>query len=100
MSIGPENLIPLQKDNDGRSPIPDITGEELRNHIINLRQDMKEIKVALKGNELGTPGVLPRLTNVESKCEAHDRKLLVWGAILTAAGSAAVFLKDFFLHGG
>lgn len=56
-----------------------------------------DIKTALIGNKFGHKGLVTRMDDVEIKTEKHDRKLLVWGSILTAAGTALVFLKD-ILH--
>ncbi len=68
------------------SPNCFIAGEALN----ALRNDMRDIKVAIQGNpEMGQAGLVPRITVVENKVENHDRKLLVWGALLTAAGTIA-----------
>lgn len=81
-------------DATNESPIPNISAEELGGHIVIIRKELREIKTALIGNNLGTPGIIPRLAAVEAQGSAHDRKLLVWGSILSAAGVALVFIKD------
>jgi hypothetical protein len=60
-----------------------------------VRDDVAEIKSALLGNEhMGHTGIIHRVRALEAEVKAHDRKLMTWTAILTAAGTAAVFLKD------
>lgn len=76
------------------SPIPKVTDEELRRHVVITRRDVAEIKTVLLGNKYGMKGAMERLDTVEQKTEIHDRKLLVWGSILAAAGTALVFIKD------
>lgn len=82
-------------ENTGNSPIPNITAEEFRGHIVIIRRQLDQITTALVGNELGTTGVIPRLDAVEKKAEASDRKLLVWGSLFTAAWGAVLVLKEY-----
>jgi hypothetical protein len=64
-----------------------------------VRDDVAQIKSAILGNEsMGHTGIIHRVRALEVKSEAHDRKLMTWTAILTAAGTAAVFLKDKLLR--
>lgn len=64
-----------------------------------MRSDVREIKGALLGNEaLGHTGLVHRVQALEKQSAAHDKKLVAWTAILTAAGAAAVFLKEKLLR--
>lgn len=61
----------------------------------NIEAAVYEIRSALVGNpKLGHRGLFQRVETIEDRVEKHDRKLLVWGTVLTAAGTAATFLKD------
>lgn len=83
----------MEFDEQG-SPIPELSDEEIRRHVVATRRDVADIKVALVGNNLGTSGVIPRLTVVERKVETQDKKLNNWTAILLAVGAVLVFAKD------
>lgn len=67
---------------------------ELRQFCQDMRADMQDVKTALVGNKYQT-GIVQRLDAVERTTAEHGRKFLVWGTILSAAGTALVFLKDF-----
>jgi len=82
-------------NDETRSPIPAITDEEVRRHVVRFSRDIADIKVAIMGDEYGNTGLIPRVASVEKQLDQHDRKLLVWGSILSAAGTVMVFLKDF-----
>jgi hypothetical protein len=69
---------------------------ELRTFCEEMRQDMGEVKTALIGNKYQS-GLIERVDAVETTVKAHDKKFIVWSAILSAAGAALVFLKD-LLH--
>jgi hypothetical protein len=69
---------------------PDVA-EQLR----EIRETQQEIRTALVGNpKLGHKGLVARVETVEQLAERHDRKLLVGGAIVTAAVGLTQFLKD------
>jgi hypothetical protein len=60
-----------------------------------VRRDVSAIKAALLGNEaLGHTGLVHRVKALEHQSSAHDKKLVAWTAILTAAGGVAVYLKE------
>lgn len=60
-----------------------------------MEHTLDEIKGALVGNpKLGHKGLCQRLETIETRVEAHDRKLLVWGSVITAFLTAFEFLKD------
>lgn len=73
---------------------PDIH-PELRTFCEDMRADMQEVKIALVGNRYGQVGLIKEVAVVKEKVEGHDRKFLVWGSILSFAGTALVFLKDY-----
>lgn len=92
------------------SPIPAITDEELRRHVVStyravqdIRTQIIEFRTSLIGNDLGTVGVIPRLINVENSTATsaplveqipalivtvnkHEKRFAVWGAYIVAAG--------------
>jgi hypothetical protein len=78
------------------TPDPHPMNPELREYLEAMRVNIQELTTAITGNALGQEGIIPRLDNVETKVDAHDRRFLVWGSILSAAGTALVFVKDFF----
>ena len=93
---------PFKRQTDETTPpmlpsAPCISTEEFGTHIVTIQSDIREIKNALVGTRLAPDGIIPRLTTVEETVKGHDRKLLVWGAVLSAAGAVALFVKD-FLH--
>lgn len=71
---------------------------EVQARLARMESGIEEIKTALIGSALGHKGIIPRLDVVENKCDQHDRKLLVWGAILSAAGLVTVYLKEYILR--
>lgn len=69
---------------------PEVT-EQLR----AIREVQQEIRTALIGNpSLGHKGLVTRVEAVEQLAERHDRKLLVWGGIVSSAVVAAQFLQE------
>lgn len=98
-------------DNEETSPPVPVTDEQLKDHIVSIHhrlnrlnekvdtmgEDVSAMKIALIGNQYNPNGALTRLDAVETKCEMHDRKLLVWGSVATSAGVLLSYLKD-FLH--
>jgi len=68
---------------------------EVQERLERMESGIYDIKIALVGNEFGHKGLIPRLEKLESQTEQHDRKLLVWGSILSAAGLVLVYLKDY-----
>lgn len=78
--------------------LPCVYHEDNRLRLGRIENDIREIKQALVGNELGHQGLIPRLIAIELQVSAHDKKLLAWGTILAAAGTCAVYLKDKILH--
>ena len=66
--------------------------------LARIEEHIGEIKTALVGNpKLGHRGLVSRVEHIEGKVENHDRKLVVWGSIVTAGLVAASFFKDAIL---
>jgi hypothetical protein len=89
---------PFKHQEDETTPplpaAPCVSIEEVGSHIQTIRSDIREIKTALVGNRLGQKGIIPRLETVEATVEKHDRKLFLWGSILTVVGIVAAFIRD------
>lgn len=82
---------------DSNPPMPApacITNEILWDEVQILKGTTREILVALKGNDYGTKGVIPRLDEIEVKQEAQDRKLIKWAGMAAGAGLVLSVLKD------
>jgi hypothetical protein len=75
-------------------PHEDISDAEFRKSVISVCRDIQEIKTALIGNELGTPGLFPRVENVERTVQIHERRFLIWGTALTVIGVVLSTAKD------
>lgn len=68
--------------------------EYIETTVRRMSETQHEIKVALLGSKYGQIGVFPRLDKVEAKVDAHDRKLLVWGAGLATLWSFIMTFGD------
>ncbi len=68
----------------------------LQSEITDIKKTVDEIKDAIVGNKFAPRGIMTRISSVETKLEIHDRKFLVWGALISAAGVLLVFFKDLF----
>lgn len=79
---------------DDQSPVPDITDEEMRRTVVMVRRELSDIKTALIGNDLGTPGVVPRLAKVEEQTSNHARVLAIVSGALVLISVSIVFLRD------
>jgi hypothetical protein len=94
----PKDLL----SSDSNSPLlpasPCITNEDLARKIDRVETVVKSIHISMTGDLMGNKGVIPRVDTLEDKVEKHDRKLLVWGSMIVAAGAAAEFLKDLIFH--
>ncbi len=79
--------------------MPCVASPTVEARLGNIEEGLHEIKLALVGNpKLGHRGLVARVELVETKVERHDRKLLVWGAIITAAGTGAAFAAQIIFH--
>lgn len=76
------------------SPVPDITDEEMRRTVVMVRRELTEIKTALVGNTLGTPGIVPRLDRVETQSANNARLLAILSGALILVSISIVFIKD------
>ena len=78
--------------------MPCASHAELMDAIVGIQSRVDEVHTALVGNPtLGHRGLVERVDAVEKTAERHDRKLLVWGAILTAAGSVVGVVAQLFI---
>ena len=59
-----------------------------------VRRELSDIKTALIGNDLGTPGVVPRLAKVEEQTSNHARVLAIVSGALVLISVSIVFLRD------
>lgn len=76
-----------------------VSNEQLAEQLSIVTDLVHEVRDSIMGNpSMGNKGLASRLEVVEDKTEKHDRKLLVWGSVLIAAGISAQFLKDFVLR--
>lgn len=82
--------------NDDTTPSIPMTEmhPELRAFCQEMRADMLDVKTALVGNKYQT-GLIADFQDVKRVQAEHSKKFVVWGAILSAAGTALVFLKDY-----
>ena len=68
--------------------------------IVAIEHNVADIKLALIGNpELGHRGLVQRIDDTEKKVEAHDRKLFLWGGIMTFAVALVTLLKEKLMPG-
>jgi len=52
-------------------PMSDSMHPELRAFLIDLRSDTQEIKLALRGDNFGQPGIVKNLANLKTAFEEH-----------------------------
>ena len=72
-----------------------VATPEVNEQLREIRATQQEIRTALIGNpSLGHKGLVHRVEFIETRVEAHDRKLLVWGGIVSAAVVTAQFLQE------
>lgn len=71
-----------------------ITNEDLWVVVQRLDTGQREILGALKGNNLGNKGVLPRLDDIEERQDKQDRKMIKWGGMVAGGAVALTMLKD------
>lgn len=74
---------------------PDPLHPEIREFLNEMRGELKDVTVALKGNkDYGQRGLFERVDTVEKAVENHDRKLWKLGVILALAGGIGATAKD------
>jgi len=62
--------------------------------IQSIRESLVRIEKAIVGDPaVGHKGLAQRVTDVEVKADAADRKLLMWGGIATGASVVITHLK-------
>jgi hypothetical protein len=66
--------------------------------IRTLREQLDRIERALVGDpDHGHRGLVKRMDNNEAKIEGIDRKLILWGGIVTGVSLSLSYLKNTFL---
>ena len=74
---------------------PCVATPEVNEQLRQIRETQQEIRTALIGcPALGHKGLVHRVESIEAKVEAHDRKILIWSAGITAGVTAVQLLKD------
>lgn len=72
-----------------------MSHEELTARLDKQDALLQSIHTALVGNPaLGNRGLVKRVEEVETKQDAHDRKLVMWGGVTTGAVFVISYLKD------
>lgn len=82
-------------DRDNLPAAPCLATTEVTEQLRAIRDTQQEIRTALIGNPaLGHKGLIARVEAVEQLADRHDRKLLVWGGIVSAFVVTAQFLQE------
>lgn len=69
----------------------------LHERLDRIEASNARVERALIGEpSMGNHGIVHRVEVIETKVDRHDRKLMLWGGVATAAGAAAAFAKDLF----
>ncbi len=93
-------------DSNPPIPVPScVTNEDLWNEVQEVRTTTVKILDAIKGNNLGNPGILPTLAEhavqIEENTSAikkQKNKVAKWAAFAAGVAFAASWLKDWILH--
>lgn len=78
-------------------PAPNCLHPEVQTRLQRMEIGIYDIKTALIGSKFGNKGLIFRLGEVEVKLEGHDRKLLVWGSVMTAIGAVLIFIRELYV---
>lgn len=66
--------------------------------LATIKETLARIEKAIIGDkEMGQRGIVERLTDLEKQIADHDKKLILWGGIVTGAVFALTHLRDKFL---
>jgi len=66
--------------------------------LATIKEALHRIEQAIVGDEkMGQRGIVQRLTDLERKIEAHDKKLILWGGIVTGAVFGLTHLREVML---
>ena len=85
----------MSEPTDQLPAAPCIATAEVNEQLRAIRETQQEIRTALIGKpELGHKGLVHRVESIEAKVEAHERKIIIWSAGITAAVTALQLLKD------
>lgn len=81
--------------------VPRKEWDEMREEIRDLRAAVDALVIAVKGNDLGTSGIQPRLAAAEKWIEdARLRLALIAAGVAGGATTAAEAVKAWFISGG
>lgn len=65
--------------------------------LATIKESLHRIEKAIVGDEeMGQLGIVQRLTHLEKQIAEHDKKLILWGGIITGAVFALTHLRDKF----
>lgn len=64
--------------------------------IEEIRSDLKSLREAIGGNELGNSGLIKRVTSLEESNRQHTQRFILWGGIVTGIGFALQYVKTIF----
>jgi hypothetical protein len=67
-----------------------------REVITEIRDTLRGLDEAVRGNSLGNPGLIKRVATLETSDSAHTQKFILWGGIVTGISIAAQSLHQFF----
>ena len=70
--------------------------EEMRDTFLSMRDELKDIKVALVGNDTGTTGLVKRVDAIEKAQQIQMRLYWIGTGIVVAAGGIYTFVHDWF----
>ncbi len=100
--MSPGSRRPVIQPTDSNSPLlpapPCVSNEDLWQQVQDVKGTTNEILVAMKGNKLGTKGLIPRVDELEVKQEETDRKLIKWAGIGAGFAVAMGLIKDWIFH--
>lgn len=72
-------------------------GDSLNSRLSKIESAITRIELAITGSpQMGHKGIVDRLNTVEQKVEKHDRKLITWGAFVTAFAVILQFILSAF----
>ena len=65
--------------------------------LSTIKETLHRIEQAIVGDEkMGQRGIVQRLTDLEKQIAEHDKKLILWGGIVTGCVFALTHFKDRF----
>ena len=65
--------------------------------LATIKESLHRIEKAIVGDEeMDQLGIVQRLTHLEKQIAEHDKKLVLWGGIITGVVFALTHLRDKF----